>query len=105
VPAASAFHDDRAGHAANITFHAQQIASVVAVYHYTVNMRTEALTIDMIRTLRDEARLAADFETVTTCIRALCDGDTDAAADIAEIITAARAMDESRPFVRVEASK
>jgi hypothetical protein len=67
-------------------------------------MQTETLTDDMIRALRTEAGAAGDSETVTACDAAL-DGDADAAADVARIITDARAMDDSRPFVRVEASE
>jgi hypothetical protein len=64
-------------------------------------MQAETLTDDMIRTLRTEAGAAGDSDTVTACDAAL-DGDTDAAGDVARIITDARAMDDSRPFVRVE---
>jgi hypothetical protein len=63
-------------------------------------MQTETLTDDIIRTLRTEAGAAGDSETVTACDAAL-NGDADAAADVARIISYARAMDESRPFVRV----
>ncbi len=55
---------------------------------------TETLTDSMISQLRDEAGAAGDAELVA----AIDAGDREAAA---EAINNARAMDDSKPFVRV----
>jgi hypothetical protein len=65
-------------------------------------MSTERLTDDMITTLHSEAGAAGDSAMVAICEAAL-DGDEGSRVDCAEAITDARAMDDSKPLVRVAA--
>lgn len=65
------------------------------------NAPTETLTDDMIRALRDEAAAAGDLEMVAICDAALGFDDPRSRSGCARAITSARAMDDSRPFVRV----
>jgi hypothetical protein len=63
---------------------------------------TEPLTTDMIAALRTEAADAGDTEQVSLCERAEY-GDEAAREACALAITAARAMDDDTPLVRVVA--
>ena len=68
----------------------------------TMTTQTEALTSDMITTLRNEAANAGDTEQVDLCERAQ-QGDDEARECCAAAITDARAMCDT-PLVRVVAS-
>lgn len=63
---------------------------------------SEPLTDTMITALRDEAANAGDLDTIEECEMAL-GGMSGARADVAHMINWARAMDDSKPFVRVVA--
>jgi hypothetical protein len=61
---------------------------------------TSTLTADMIQSLRDEAAAAGDEQMVRICDDAAA-GSLDARGSCAACINVARAMDDSKPFVRV----
>jgi hypothetical protein len=65
-----------------------------------MNDTTETMTNTMISTLRDEANTAGDVSLVEACKAALL-GNTAARCKCAGAINSARAMDDSKPFVRV----
>jgi hypothetical protein len=72
----------------------------------TDQVPTEPLTNDMIATLRSAAAAASDTEMVKACDDANhyhSGRRAHARHDCAAAITAARAMDNSQPFVRVTA--
>lgn len=63
-------------------------------------METEKLTLDMIRALRGEAGSAGDLELYNICDN-LVNGKGCEYGYVLEAINSARAMDETKPFVRV----
>lgn len=64
---------------------------------------TEILTDNMIRALRSEAAAAGDDGLVWACDDAL-DGKEDGREEVCQAINSARAMDDSKPYVRLAAS-